>query len=98
MLLAKDIFDHLYDNAAAVAESSPQHTVATSVLSALVNVRAITAHFSAKVRINPSPNFNPDLQVADWVAANAGSTITAAEVVAVVRDTYDALTLKLQVF
>eukprot|EP00047_Mylnosiga_fluctuans_P006394 m.246628 g.246628 ORF g.246628 m.246628 type:complete len:646 (-) comp15117_c0_seq1:116-2053(-) len=52
------------------------------LVSGLINLRAITSHFAPKIDA--------------WSADHNGATITPDEVLRIVRDNYDTLTLKLQ--
>ena len=63
-------------------ESAPYKDTAAKLSSALVNIKAIISHFTGKIE--------------SYSSINQISTLTEEQVLEVVRNNYDTLTLKLQ--
>jgi hypothetical protein len=75
-------FDSLYDIAKRqMWLSGLGQAVGAKLSSSLVNIRSITSHFAPKI---------------EMIFARSGGNLTPDQVLAVVRDNYDSLTLKLQ--
>lgn len=64
-------------------QGGPHAETAGKLAGSLINIRAIITHFSPKIDA--------------WSAANKTVALSPEHVLAVVRDNYDTLTLKLQV-
>nr|XP_006824560.1 PREDICTED: UPF0668 protein C10orf76 homolog [Saccoglossus kowalevskii] len=77
------VFDNLYSMALRYSTNGGEYNdSAAQLTSNLVNIRAIINHFTPKID--------------SWTAANHLSSLTAEQVLDVVRSNYDTLTLKLQ--
>jgi len=76
-------FDNLHSLTLRYSTSGGEHKdTAMRITNCLVNIRAITSHFQPRIDA--------------WLAAEQLSTPTEEQILDVVRDNYDSLTLKLQ--
>merc|ERR1719450_906416 len=76
-------FDNLHSMTLRYSTSGGEHKdTAMRITNSLVNIRAITSHFQPRIDA--------------WLAKEQLSTLTEDQILDVVRDNYDSLTLKLQ--
>ena len=84
LVRCRGTFDALYSMALRYSTGGGEHKdSAVRVTNSLVNVRAITAHFSPKIDA--------------WLSQQQLSTPSEEQILEVVKANYDSLTLKLQV-
>ncbi|RWS04980.1 hypothetical protein B4U79_01113 [Dinothrombium tinctorium] len=78
------VFDNLYALALRYSsiDGAPYRDTSARLANCLINIKAIITHFNSKIET--------------WSVANQVSSLTEAEVLEVIRNNYDSLTLKLQ--